>query len=209
MLWRMRSRVVAVGLSAVSLLGVAACGSSAGTGAPPATTILLGPPSYQTLVPATSTIPPATLPGDPGAVVTNEQSYTLKSGDYLYGIAKSYCVKAQDIADYNGWTDDINTHQLVPGVSIKIPPNGCAYNSATAATSAPIVTTVATAAATSTTFDVASGGTYKVVSGDYLGGIAKKTGATVDGIVAANGWADGAAHVIIPGQTIKLPAKTG
>ena len=63
--------------------------------------------------------------------------------------------------------------------------------------------------ATTTTFNASTGGSYKVVGGDYLGGIAKKTGATVDGIVAANGWADGAGHVIIPGQTIKLPAKTG
>ena len=209
MLWRMRSRVFAVSLGAASLLGFAACGSSGGgTGASPATTIKLGAASYQTLVPATSTIPPTTLPGDPGAVVANEQAYTIKSGDYLYGIAKSFCSKAQDIADYNGWTEGV-THKLVPGVSIKIPPNGCAPGTVTAVTNAPIVTTVATAVATTTTFDASTGGSYKVVAGDYLGGIAKKTGATVDGIVAANGWADGAGHVIIPGQTIKLPAKTG
>ena len=62
---------------------------------------------------------------------------------------------------------------------------------------------------TTTTFDTASGGTYVIVANDYLGLIAKKTGTTVDGIIAANGWPDGVNHVLIPGQSIKLPAKSG
>jgi LysM repeat protein len=207
MLWRMKSRVVAVGFGALSVLGVAACGSGSGTGAAPATTIKIGTPSYQTLAPVvTSTTTAPTVVGQvPGTPVAGEQSYTVVSGDYLYGIAKKFCVKAEDIGVYNGWTEGVQ-HALVPGQAIKIPPNGCLPGTATQTTDAATVAT--TPAVTSTTFDVASGATYTVVTGDYLGGIATKVGTTVDAIIAANGWTDGVDHVIIPGQTIKLPAKT-
>ena len=208
MLTGMKSRVVAVGFSVLSLVGVAACGSGSGTGAAPATTIKVGTPSYQTLPPVvTSTTVAPTLPGQAaGTPVANEQSYTVVSGDLVVRIAKKFCVKAQDIADYNGWTEGI-THSIFPGNTIKIPPNGCLPGTATETTAAPAAPS--TPAATSTTFDVNSGATYTVVAGDYLSGIAKKVGTTVAAIVAANGWTDGDQHAIFPGQTIKLPAKAG
>ena len=208
MLTGMTSRVVAVGFGALSLMGVAACGSDSGTGAAPGTTIKVGTPSYQTLAPVvTSTTVAPTLPGQAGGTpVAGEQLYTVVSGDLVVRIAKKFCVKAQDIADYNGWTEGI-THAIFPGNTIKIPPNGCLPGTAPETTAAPTVAT--TPAATSTTFDVNSGATYTVVAGDYLSGIAKKVGTTVEAIVAANGWADGDQHVIIPGQTIRLPAKSG
>ena len=49
-------------------------------------------------------------------------------------------------------------------------------------------------------------GTYTVQAGDYLGGIAARTGTTVDGIIAANGWTD-ESQVLVPGMKIRLPAK--
>lgn len=49
-------------------------------------------------------------------------------------------------------------------------------------------------------------GVYTVQAGDYLGGIAAKTGTTVEGIVAANGWSD-ERQVLVPGMKIRLPAK--
>lgn len=206
----MKSRVVAVGFGVLSILAIAACGSDSGTGATPATTIKIGTPSYQTLAPVvTSTTTAATVLGQaPGTPVAGEQSYTIASGDYLYGIAKRFCVKAEEVGVYNGWTDGVQ-HPLNPGEAIKIPPNGCLPGTATETTTAAAAPEATTPVATSTTFDAASGATYVVVAGDYLTGIAKKTGTTVDAIVAANGWSDGADHVIIPGQTIKLPAKAG
>ena len=33
-------------------------------------------------------------------------------------------------------------------------------------------------------------------------------GTTVDAIVKANGWTDGANHVIFPGQVIKMPTRS-
>jgi LysM repeat protein len=56
-----------------------------------------------------------------------------------------------------------------------------------------------------TTVDTSGGGSYTVVANDYLQGIAEKVGSTVDAIVEANGWPDGAGHVLIPGEVIKIP----
>ncbi|MCU1393630.1 MAG: hypothetical protein JWM34_2058 [Ilumatobacteraceae bacterium] len=216
MLGPMKSRVVAVGMSAVSLLGFTACGSDSGTGAAPATTIKLGTPSYQTLAPIITSAPTSTaLPGG-AQLVAGEQSYTVVSGDILVRIAKKYCITAQQVVDFNGWTDSFN-HALYPGDKVRIPPNACAGNGettvtqpVTAATSTgTAATTAATTTATATSVAAGPGGTYTVVAGDYLSGIAKKTGTTVDGIVSANGWSDGSNHAIYPGEKIKLPAKTG
>ena len=76
-------------------------------------------------------------------------------------------------------------------------------------------TTVATVAAqippapTTTALVFTGYATYVVAAGDYLGGIATKTGTTVAAIVAANQWPDGDKHPIYPGQKIRLPGKTG
>ena len=209
MLWRMKSRVGAVGIGALALVGLGACSSSGGTGAAPATTIKIGTPSYQTLPPqVTSTVPAQTTPGQVTGIVPGEQSYTVKSGDVMVTIAKKFCITAQDLVDYNQWADSGGfDHGLFPGNVVKIPPNSCAPDTGTTEVStAPTV--AGTPEATSTTTSAGAGGTYTVVAGDYLGGIAAKTGTTVDGIVAANGWAD-STHSIFPGQKIKLPAKEG
>lgn len=211
MLWPMKSRIVLVGFGATALLGLSGCGSSAGTGAAPATTIRLGTPSYQTLLPqVTSTLPAQTVPGQVVGIVPGEQTHTVVSGDYLVKIAKSFCTTAQKVADYNAWTDGI-LHPLQPGQVIKIAGGSCAPGTGTttvANTNAATAATTATPQQTTTTFNASAGGTYTVVAGDYLGKIATKTGSTVAGIVAANGWAD-STHRIDPGQVIKLPAKTG
>jgi len=210
MLWRMKSRVGAVGIGALALVGLGACSSSGGTGAAPATTIKIGTPSYQTLLPqVTSTLPPPTVPGQVGGIVPGEQQYTVKSGDVMVTIAKKFCISAQDLVDYNQWADSGGfDHGLFPGNIVKIPPNSC--KEGTGNTVASIAPTVeGTPEATSTTALASPGGTYTVQSGDYLLGIAKKTGTTVDGIVAANGWTDGDKHNLIPGQKINLPPKEG
>jgi LysM repeat protein len=193
-----------MGFGALAVLGAAACGSGGGTGAAPASTLKIGTPSYQTLLPqVTSTLPSPTVPGQPGAVVPGSQTYTVKSGDIMVRIAKAYCITAQAIVDYNGWEDGFN-HFLTPGATINIPPGACAPGSATPEVTAPNV-----AIATSTTFDASLGGFYTVQSGDYLSGIASKTGSTVQGIIDANGWVEGTGHVLIPGEKIRLPPKTG
>jgi LysM repeat protein len=53
---------------------------------------------------------------------------------------------------------------------------------------------------------VAVGSTYTVDAGDTLSGIAASYGLTLDELIAANGWTDGAEHAIFPGDVVELPA---
>jgi len=208
MLCRMKSRVGAVGIGALALIGLGACGSSGGTGAAPATTIRIGTPSYQTLPPqVTSTLPPPTTPGQVTGIVPGSQTYKVESGDVMVNIAKKFCITAQNLIDYNQWDDGFD-HGLFPGVVVNIPPGSCAPGTGTTEPSTVTAIAGATPEATSTTALASAGGIYTVQAGDYLGGIAAKTGTTVQGIVTANGWAD-QNHVINPGDKIKLPAKEG
>jgi len=139
----------------------------------------------------------------------------VQAGDFLSGIATRYKVKLDDLVAYNDWADGAN-HALYPGDIIKIPPGFTVPDeSATSTTTGDTETTggdsgeggEADESTTSppTTVDTSGGGTYTVVANDYLQGIAEKVGSTVDAIVEANGWPEGAAHVLQPGETIKIP----
>ena len=210
----MNSRSFAVSLCAFALVGVTACGSEGGTGASTVTTMTeLSVPVYATAAPtpATTTIAGVVDPAAPGAVA-GEQLYTVVGGDYLFGIAKKFCLDAAAIAAYNVWADGVN-HSLFAGTEVKIPSGACAPGATpTTAAGSTGATTATTAAAveTTTTVDAAGGATYTVVNGDFLSGIATKNGTTVDAIMAANGWTgDPSAVVIYAGLKIKLPAKAG
>lgn len=203
----MTSRSVLAGLGASALMWLSACGSGGGTNAAPQTTIRLVQADYVTAVPIlTSTVPPTTVFGQTSTTlatsVSGEQEYTIVSGDILTRIAKRYGVTAAAIADYNQWTDGIK-HLIYQGLKIKIPPG------ATILPAGGVTSTTVKGSPTTTTIDVAAGGTYVVVDGDTLSRIAGKNGTTVGAIVKVNGWTDGSAHLIYKGLKIKLPAKTG
>lgn len=217
----MKSRRFAVGLSAFALIGVTACGSDGGTGAAPATTMTeLSTPVYATAAPIPTTTTSVGVVADPAApgAVAGEQLYTVVGGDYLFGIAKKFCLDAATIAAYNTWADGVN-HGLFAGAEVKIPSGACAPGAtpttapgATAPTTAGDATATSAAAAdvTTTTVDASGGATYTVVAGDYLGGIATKNGTTIEAIMAANGWTGDPSQVLIyQGLKIKLPAKAG
>ncbi len=209
----MRSRILLVGLALFAPLGLIACGGSGGTGAPPQTTIKLNAASFITEPPIIESTTIAASPVGGGTtsgtvIVPGPQTYVAKTGDYLFNIAKKFCTQAQTIADYNQW-EGIN-HKFFAGDTINIPPNSCDPASVTQATTVSGASTNATTpVGTSTTVVAGTFGKYTVVANDYLGGIAKKVGTTVDAIVAANGWADGAKHNINPGDVINVPNKAG
>ena len=214
-------RACALAFALSSFAGCVTTESSEST----ATLAPLGPPD-NTIAPSTTTtavttttiavaslepVPSTAAPAvdAPGAVATTidvptsttsvagGQVYTVVASDTMYRIGRQFGVSAQAIADYNNWSDGV-THPIHPGDLVRIPPAGASVP--------PAATSPVTAAPTTT---VASGGTYTVVAGDYLSVIATKTGTTVNGIVAANGWSDGANHLIRPGDVIKLPVKSG
>ena len=78
---------------------------------------------------------------------------------------------------------------------------------AVAASAAPTTTTAKGGTTPTTARSGAGAATYTVVANDTLSGIARKSGTTIQAIIAANGWADGASHRINPGDVITLPAK--
>ncbi len=229
---RLRSKLGSAGIGAItlmSLMSLTGCIGDAGSGAPTATTLApLIQTSYATISPATSTTlnPPiggtgdtvvsaavTSLPSTPGSTVVPSTSaadetytgatYTVVARDTVFGIARRAGISAQALADFNDWPDGID-HPIYPGDSIKVPAE--VSPPAPTSTSAPGGSAAST---TSTSVTAGPGGTYVIVAGDYLAAIAAKTGTTVQAIVEVNGWPDGDKHLIVPGQTIKLPAKTG
>ena len=72
----------------------------------------------QKLVIYTDEAPSAAPAGNSAAAAKSYSTYTVKSGDSFYSIAKNYPgVSAQNIMDYNG----LNSSSLKPGMVLKIP----------------------------------------------------------------------------------------
>lgn len=101
----------------------------------------------------------------PATATGNTTTYTVKSGDTLWGISQSTGVSVQGLTQANGLT---NPDQLAVGQVLKIPVSGGATS--TSSTASP------TNSATS----------YIVKSGDTLSKIAQATGFSVAGLVAVN-----------------------
>ena len=138
--------------------------------------------------------------------VTGAKSYTILASDTMYSIARRCAQTADALATFNGWSDGAN-HLIHPGDVIELPCTPSPSSSGSATTAATTTTVKGSSGVTSTTVAVVAGGTYTIVAGDYLAGIAAKVGTTIDAIVQVNGWAD-RSHAIYPGDVIKLPAKT-
>ncbi|MEO6122573.1 MAG: LysM peptidoglycan-binding domain-containing protein [Ilumatobacteraceae bacterium] len=225
--------ITTAGLIGAMLLS--SCIDSATSKSAETTLVPLVAPAFVTLAPATSTtlVPDATTTTvppnvNPGATVaptptisavespattagasdstTANGSYTVAAHDTVYGIARAHGITADELATLNGWSDGA-THGIFPGDKVKVPDATTAAAATTVAES-PSTTTTVKSTATTSTVSVGSGGTYVIKANDYLSLIAKNTGTTVDGIISANGWSDGVEHLLIPGDTIKLPAKS-
>ncbi len=167
-----------------------------------------------TLATLATTVPPATVPASGTTTTTTAAAapnstpgtYTVMAKDTVSGIGRKCAITPQAVADYNAWSDGI-AHAIYPGTVVKLPCTPATSDASTTSGS-PTTTTVKGATSPSTTIAPGPGGLYTVVAGDYLAGIAAKTGTTVDGIVQVNGWTDGSNHLIVAGQQIKLPAKS-
>jgi len=104
-------------------------------------------------------------------------TYTVRSGDYLFGITRRLGVPVSSLLAANGLT---LTSVIHPGQRLAIP--------------APARTASSTARSD----------TYTVRSGDYLFGIARRLGVPVSSLLAANGLT--LTSVIHPGQQLEVPA---
>lgn len=118
---------------------------------------------------------PAPTPAKPASGNT----YTVVKGDTLSGIAAKYGTTYQALAALNGIADP---NKIYPGQVLKISGSAPAPKPASK--------------------PAASSGTYTVVKGDTLSGIAAKYGTTYQKLAQINGIAD--PNKIYPGQVIKL-----
>ena len=123
-----------------------------------------------------SIVTPAPTPQPETPTQPASDTYTVRSGDTLSGIASLYGTTYQHLAEINGIT---NPNLIYPGQVLKI-------------------TGGSTAAASS-----GNGGTYTVKPGDTLSGIAGAHGTTWQALQSMNGITN--ANLIYPGQVLKLP----
>ena len=134
---------------------------------------------------AKAATPSAPSTAAPKATSSGSQSYVVKSGDTLSGIASKHNVSLGSIFSLNGLN---GSSVIYPGQKIKV--GGTAK---TATPSAP-----ATAAPKATT-----SGKYTIKSGDTLGAIAAKHGVSLSALASANGITVNG--VIYPGKVLTIP----
>lgn len=186
----------AVVVVAVSLVASSCGGDTYGV----ATTVVnVTPTNFATIPPVASTAPGTTTTLPQGAV-GDGTVYTVQSGDSPISVANKYNISVSALLAYNGI---VSTGQFpYPGQTIKIPPNGVVNPGATNTTAPPGGSTDPALAGCGTR----AAGTYVVEKGDSLYSIRKKFCVSLSALLAANGWADVASTVILPGQKINIPA---
>jgi LysM repeat protein len=152
-------------------------------------------PGDKLVLPAGATAPVAFAPAAPSA---GSLAYTVKSGDFLLGIAALYKVTLADLLTVNKLTVQ---SLIVPGRSLTLPATAVAPQPP--ATTAPTTTTTTTAT-TTTVAPAPSSLTYTVKAGDFLAGIASTYSVKLTDLLAVNKLTS--ASLILPGAKLAMPA---
>jgi LysM repeat protein len=150
-------------------------------------------PGDKLVLPAGASAPSATAPVAP---VAGTMAYTVKSGDFLLGIAALYKVTLADLLTVNKLTVQ---SLIVPGRSLTLPAAAVAPQAP--ATAPP---TAATNSAPTTVAPAISSLTYTVKAGDYLAGIATTYGVKLPDLLTVNKLTP--ASLILPGAKLSMPA---
>lgn len=181
---------------------LAGCGASA-TGA--RTTVQpVQPSSYVVQEPVTTTTsttapPIATTPA--GQISATEQIYTIVANDSISKIAGLHQISMDDLVNYNGWTDGLN-HVLIPGQTVKIPPNALVPGTGTADTGGADAGTGGGDVAAPATAAPTEGCTHTIESGENPTRVANEYDITVDQLREVN---PGVIDTFIVGQTLVIP----
>jgi N-acetylmuramoyl-L-alanine amidase len=131
--------------------------------------------------------------------------HTVQPGETLWSIAAANNLTTRTVAAFNGLSEDA---QVVLGSTIMVPSTVEGYAALQQSGLVPADTAQAAAPASSPS---SSGGSYTVVAGDTLSGIAARAGLSTDSLAAANGLDPNA--FLITGTTLNLaggsaPAQT-
>ena len=128
--------------------------------------------------PTSTPIPAATVAPEPTATTApsgSGTSHTVKSGEWLFSIARLYGVSPYTLAQLNGIGAPYTIH---PGQVLVIPSGG----------TVPVP---------------GPGGTYTIQRGDTIYSIARKLGKTPSAIINANNLVN--PNFIFPGQVLRIP----
>ena len=188
---------------ATSVVVVSVFASSCGTDTlGVATTVVnVTPTNFATIPPVASTLP-GTTTSLPANAVGTEQIYVVKAGDSPLAVANKYSISLTALLAYNGWVSPAQFPY--PGSEIRIPPQAVLQQ--------PDPATPSTGGTTAPSGPASSGcgtrpaGTYVVQSNDSLWGIKEKFCISMSSLLAANGWQSAETSVVLPGQTIQIPA---
>ena len=148
-------------------------------------------PGDKLTVPAGASIPAATAtttPATPAAPIAGAIVHTVKSGDFLLGIAALYKVTLADLLAVNKITA---TSVISPGRQLALPANAVAPQVAAQVAAVVVAPPVASL-------------TYTVQNGDFLAGIAAKYKVTLPDLLAANQIKS--TSLILPGAKLTMPA---
>lgn len=158
-------------------------------------------------VPTASAVPPA-VSAEPSSL-----TYTVKNGDFLFGIAVKLSVRVNDLLAVNKLTITSSIH---PGDRLAVPVGGVLPVESVAAIAQPVITpapAVAPVAPTALPAPLPGSTEYLVRNGDYLVRIAANNGVTLTALLAANSLTVTSAifpgrKLVIPPATLPLPAAT-
>lgn len=202
----MRRRLGVIIGSFVGALVLAGCGADSGTAS--TTLASLSPATDFRTIPTTSTtLSAAVATNADGSPATSAATdvYTVKAGDYPLKVAQLFGCPWEKIAGYNDLAPD---KFPFPGQTLQIPfdctPAGQPAESTAPPASSQTPTATSSSAPPTTSKDGA--GSYTIVAGDTVYGIAKKFNTTADALAKINGWSDGIKHPLYPGDKIKVPA---
>ena len=182
---------------------VSACGGD--TLGVATTVVNVTPTNFATIPPVASTAPGTTTTLPPGAA-GSEQTYVVQSGDTPIKVASKYGISVTALLAYNAM---VSPSQFpYPGETLKIPPSAVTP----VATTPPAGGTTAPGATTAPAGPVGPGcnnrpaGTYIIQKGDSFYSIKTKFCVSYASLLSANGWPDINTTVLLPGQTINMPA---
>ncbi len=118
------------------------------------------------------------IPASPASAAV---AHTVQPGETLWSIAAANNLTTRTVAAYNGLSEDA---QVVLGSTLMVPTTVEGYASLQQAGLVPTDPAQAAAPSSSTS---SSGGSYTVVAGDTLSGIAARAGVSMTSLAAANG----------------------